>query len=94
MATDHDELTIVEQGRFATGAVLHAHLGFFPLVLIGLADVGGWAGLKEKLAVVATSRRRRAMARHEQIDAAGHRSPIYASVTVSVRSAHCSTVRA
>jgi SSS family solute:Na+ symporter len=29
-------------------------LGFFPLVLIGLADVGGWAGLKEKLAVVAT----------------------------------------
>jgi len=29
-------------------------LGFLPLVLIGLADVGGWAGLKEKLAVVAT----------------------------------------
>ena len=28
-------------------------LGFLPLVLIGLADVGGWAGLKEKLGVVA-----------------------------------------
>jgi solute:Na+ symporter, SSS family len=29
-------------------------LGFLPLVLLGLHDVGGWAGLKEKLAVVAT----------------------------------------
>lgn len=29
-------------------------LGFLPLVLIGLADVGGWAGLTEKLAGVAT----------------------------------------
>jgi len=29
-------------------------LGFLPLVLIGLDDVGGWAGLTEKLGVVAT----------------------------------------
>jgi len=30
-------------------------LGFLPLVLIGLADVGGWAGLTEKLNTVATN---------------------------------------
>ncbi len=30
-------------------------LGFLPLVLIGLADVGGWAGLTEKLSTVATN---------------------------------------
>jgi SSS family solute:Na+ symporter len=30
-------------------------LGFLPLVILGLWDVGGWHGLKEKLAVVATS---------------------------------------
>jgi SSS family solute:Na+ symporter len=29
-------------------------LGFFPLVLLGLKDVGGWNGLTSKLAVVAT----------------------------------------
>jgi SSS family solute:Na+ symporter len=30
-------------------------LGFLPLVLLGLADLGGWAGLKERMAAVATS---------------------------------------
>jgi solute:Na+ symporter, SSS family len=30
-------------------------LGFLPLVLLGLKDVGGWPGLKEKLAIVASS---------------------------------------
>ena len=30
-------------------------LGFLPLVLLGLKDVGGWAGLKEKLIPVATN---------------------------------------
>jgi SSS family solute:Na+ symporter len=29
-------------------------MGFLPLVLLGLKDVGGWGGLKEKLATVAT----------------------------------------
>jgi SSS family solute:Na+ symporter len=29
-------------------------MGFLPLVLLGLRDVGGWGGLKEKLATVAT----------------------------------------
>ncbi len=30
-------------------------MGFLPLVLLGLADVGGWAGLSAKLTVAATS---------------------------------------
>ncbi|MBM3813301.1 MAG: sodium/solute symporter [Acidimicrobiia bacterium] len=30
--------------------------GFFPLVMIGLADVGGWGGLKTRLVEVATAR--------------------------------------
>jgi solute:Na+ symporter, SSS family len=30
-------------------------LGFLPLVLLGLKDAGGWAGLQERLATVATS---------------------------------------
>lgn len=30
--------------------------GFFPLVLLGLKDAGGWTGLQERLALVATSR--------------------------------------
>src|SRR5262245_27206515 len=30
-------------------------LGFLPLVLLGLKDVGGWSGLKEKLVPVATN---------------------------------------
>jgi len=30
-------------------------LGFLPLVLLGLKDVGGWSGLTSKLAVVATN---------------------------------------
>jgi SSS family solute:Na+ symporter len=30
-------------------------LGFFPLVLLGLKDAGGWSGLTAKLAVVATN---------------------------------------
>ena len=30
-------------------------LGFLPLVLLGLRDIGGWSGLKTKLAVVATN---------------------------------------
>jgi solute:Na+ symporter, SSS family len=30
-------------------------LGFLPLVVLGLWDVGGWTGLKDKLTVVATS---------------------------------------
>ena len=30
-------------------------LGFLPLVLLGLKDVGGWSGLQAKLAVVSTS---------------------------------------
>ncbi|MBM3727379.1 MAG: sodium/solute symporter [Acidobacteria bacterium] len=30
--------------------------GFLPLVLLGLKDVGGWAGLQERLATVATNR--------------------------------------
>src|SRR2546427_374228 len=30
-------------------------MGFLPLVLLGLKDMGGWAGLKVKLATVATS---------------------------------------
>ena len=30
-------------------------LGFLPLVLLGLTDVGGWSGLKEKLIPVATN---------------------------------------
>ena len=30
-------------------------LGFLPLVLLGLKDVGGWSGLTKKLAVVATN---------------------------------------
>jgi solute:Na+ symporter, SSS family len=30
-------------------------LGFFPLVLLGLADLGGWSGLKAQLAPVATN---------------------------------------
>jgi SSS family solute:Na+ symporter len=30
-------------------------LGFLPLVLLGLKDVGGWSGLKEKLIPVATN---------------------------------------
>src|SRR5712672_2150684 len=30
-------------------------LGFLPLVLLGLRDVGGWAGLRAKLATVATN---------------------------------------
>jgi len=30
-------------------------LGFLPLVFLGLKDVGGWSGLKEQLATVATA---------------------------------------
>jgi len=30
-------------------------LGFLPLVLLGLKDVGGWSGLKDKLDIVATN---------------------------------------
>ncbi len=29
-------------------------LGFLPLVLLGLKDIGGWSGLTAKLSVVAT----------------------------------------